>query len=108
MRGKWSRMCQPDRQPTLIGRLIGRLLDPGYKLLHREPRTQRGRFAHRFTPENRVTLLYVCCQIGMRPPSKCLAASIERRSPVRSPLKSILYAAESRQFTEQAKIFLGL
>src|ERR1039458_3154258 len=65
MRGERPRMGKPDRQAPQIGRLVGRLLDPGDKLLHRKPGTQRGRLAHQFTPKNRVPLLYGCCETGI-------------------------------------------
>ena len=74
------RMGQPDRQPPLIGRLVGRLLDPGDKLLHREPGTQRGRLAHQFTPKNRAPLLYVSYQTGIRQTPTNLSADVLRKN----------------------------
>src|ERR1019366_855142 len=76
MRGERPRMGKPDRQAPLIGRLVGRLLDPGDKLLHRKPGTQRGRLAHQFTPKNRVPLLYGCCQTGISWPVEVVIAKI--------------------------------
>ncbi|MHB1516617.1 MAG: glycosyltransferase family 9 protein [Acidiferrobacteraceae bacterium] len=75
-------MGQPDRQPPLIGPLVRSLLNPSDKLLHCEPGTQRGRLAHRNTPTYRVSLLYVCCQSGMKRAMPDAGISLARKTAV--------------------------
>ncbi|OIQ63315.1 hypothetical protein GALL_551450 [mine drainage metagenome] len=47
MGGKPGRVRQPNRQPSLIGALLRRLLDPGHELVGREPGRQARRLSHR-------------------------------------------------------------